>query len=472
MRVLFALLQFMMVAAYAAVLAKVLRSSRGLNPLLGWMVGLGFFLVTPLTIIVLNGSFALPPELGVGQSWGSVDLRTTEFLLPYLIVWTSLVVACMVVYFVLPCSVQEEREVCAVSRRTLERTLWMTMAISVVDWAFMIHLVGGLDVFLVSHWYRRNEDLVSQYGDSFVLLEHLSLANQIVFTSAAALYTSLGLKHRDTKWAFTSVILFFFLVEVVMSGNRIFLACYLLGLLTSCLIYGRRRILLVMLALSPLLILIFSMWASVRHNLTTIPDSVSTALEEESDNSPVKSIINASMDATEGMDTVLLLHIPNDFGDRTPYLYGASYSRSILSFIPRFIYPHKPPNFTMYLAGVYLPGVQTSLNATAVGEMYANFGPLTLLLFPLLSLGMVYLTVWGTKKQSVHGLLLPLLFVLAIWAARSTIEDTVVILVLAYFLIFILRLEKGLSRPFLGNRAVLLGLGDLQGGSPNPILDA
>lgn len=471
MRLLYLLLQTVMVATYTVVLRKVWRSSRSLTPLLGWMVGLGFFLLAPLTIIVLNGGYALSLKLDVGQAWGSVDLTTTEFLLPYLIVWTSLIVSCMAVYFVLPLATQEELHACVVSRRAMERTIWITMALSIVDWMFMIHLVGGLDVFLVSHWYQRNEDLVSQYGDSFVLLEHLSVANQIIFTGAASLYTSLGLKYRNTKWLFTSMTILFFLIEIVMSGNRIFFACYLLGLLTSCLLYGRRRILLAMLGLSPLFVLVFSVWASVRHDLTTIPDSVGTALEDESVNSPVRSIIDASMDATEGMDTLLLLHIPNDFGPSKPYLYGISYSRSITSLIPRFIYPHKPPNFTSFLASVYLPGLETSLNATAVGEMYANFGPLTLFLFPLLSLAMVFLTAWGTQKQSRHALLLPLLFVLAIWAARSTLEDTVVILLLAYLVIFIFRLEKSIYSTTPKNDVEVTDLSQFAGGSSKPVLD-
>jgi hypothetical protein len=456
MRALYLTLQIMLVAAYAVVFAKVLRTSRGLNPLLGWMVGLAFFLLLPLTIVVLNGRFVLPSKLDVGQAWGSVDLTTTEFLLPYLIVWTSLIVSCIAVYFVLPAAAQEERELSAVSRRALERTIWITMAISVMDWMFTIHLVGGFDSFLVSHWYQRGEDLVSQYGDSLVLLEHISQVNQLIFTSAVALYTSLGLKRRDAKWTFASIILLFLLLEIVMSGNRIFFACYLLAVLTSCWIHGRRGILMGMLALSPMIILIFSLWATVRHDLTAIPELLDNAVQEESGNRPIRSVMNVTMDATEGVDTLLLLHIPNDFGNRIPYLYGISYSRALTSPIPRFLYPHKPRNFADFLANVYLPGEETSLNATALGEMYANFGPLTLLLFPLLSLSMVFLTAWATKRHLRHGLLLPLLFMLAVWAARSTLEDSFIMLLLAYSIIFVFRLEKGLSGPTLTRKRVAI----------------
>jgi hypothetical protein len=469
MRVLYILLQLVLVTAYAAVLAKALKASRGLNLLLGWLVGLGFFLLVPLSIIVLNGGFRLPLKFDVGQAWGRVDLSTTEFLLPYLIVWTSLLASCIALYFFLPYSARGVGKENKISLRALERAIWVTIVISLLDWMTLIHLVGGLDVFLVSHWYHRSEDLVSKYGDSFVLLEHLSLVNQLIFTSAAALYTSLGLRSRDTRWKFIAIILLFFLLEIVMSGNRIFFACYLLAFLSACWIHDRRKLFFGMVALSPIIILIFSLWASVRHDLTDISDSLDTALQEESGSPLAASVVNVTMDATEGIDTLLLLHVPNDFGNRVPYLYGVSYSRAITSPIPRFLFPQKPINFTEYLAQVYLPGEETSLNATAVGEMYANFGPLTSVFFPLLSLGIAFLSKRASEEELRHGLLPTLLFVLAIWAARSTLEDSCVMLALAYVIILLFRLEKGLTVSPLNNRVSVAASSGLGRKSLNPV---
>ncbi|MGB8475725.1 MAG: hypothetical protein WCE61_16725 [Candidatus Acidiferrum sp.] len=216
-----------------------------------------------------------------------------------------------------------------------------------------------------------------------------------------------------------------------------------------------------MVALSPIIILIFSLWASVRHDLTDISDSLDTALQEESGNPLAASVVNVTMDATEGIDTLLLLHVPNDFGNRVPYLYGVSYSRAITSPIPRFLFPQKPINFTEYLAQIYLPGEETSLNATAVGEMYANFGPLTLVFFPLLSLGIAFLSKRASEEEVRHGLLPTLLFVLAIWAARSTLEDSLILLVLAYFIISVFRLEKGVSRSPVNHRVAPFGFHEL-----------
>src|SRR5262249_35843539 len=85
--------------------------------------------------------------------------------------------------------------------------LIMTMALSLVDWLINIKLVGGLEAFLLSHWYERGELLVTQLGDSFVLLVHFGMANQVIFMSAAVLYTGLALQRlKIRKWLLSLTI--------------------------------------------------------------------------------------------------------------------------------------------------------------------------------------------------------------------------------------------------------------------------
>ena len=205
------------------------------------MLGLSYFMVLPLLIITLNGGYRSPQSYEM-NGWGDVDLSNVKFLRPYLLIWFSLMFSCGTAYFFPAAIDQKSATAGSVSGKKLERAILTTMTISLVDWAVMIWLAGGLDAFLVSHWYNRIEDLVEQYGAIFVLADHISEANQIVFTGAAALYTSLGLRNRDTKPGFTLLIVLFLLIEVVMSGNRIFFALYLLGFLASSWIFKRKRI--------------------------------------------------------------------------------------------------------------------------------------------------------------------------------------------------------------------------------------
>ena len=443
MRFVYLFLLGILLISYGCTFRRVIRSSEGLTPLLGWLAGLGYFLLSPLALITVLGGYALPPAYDVGQDWHAVTLTNARFLVPFLVVWLCLMGACLAVQLFHVGGRQEARDTpAAVSRQGLERAILITMGLTVVNWTLLVWLVGGIEEFLISHWQQRGEDLVARLGDSYVLADHLFRANQVVFTAAAALYTGLGLKNRDTNWKFTSLIILFFLLEVVLTGNRIYFAIYLIAFFILCLQLRRKKTIIVMLAASPVLILVFSAWSSVRHNLTEIPDSVADYNEADFGNRTTEALINV----TEGINSLLMLHIINDFGNRQDYLYGLTYSRAATSLIPRRFYPQKPENFTLMMANLYLPGEQTSLNATAVGEMYANFGPFSLLLFPLLTAGIALLTQRIARAGQNHAILPVLLFATLVWAARSTVEDNFVCFLLAMFLIFVLRLDKGLRR--------------------------
>src|ERR1700686_704793 len=91
------LLLAILLATYGSALSRVKRNSQGLTPLLGWMVGLGFFMLVPLTILTLNGGFKQPAVYDVEGSWDEVNLASWIFFRPYLVIWLSLMLACLVV---------------------------------------------------------------------------------------------------------------------------------------------------------------------------------------------------------------------------------------------------------------------------------------------------------------------------------------------------------------------------------------
>jgi oligosaccharide repeat unit polymerase len=437
MRFVYLVLLVTLLLTYGSALWRILKYSSGLSPLLGWWAGLGYFLVCPLTLITIAGGFEMPGAYDVGSSWRAVELRSGSFFLPYFLIWLCFQAACLVIYLFGPSKPSDRHSAPVFSIANLERAILTTMGLTVLDWLIMIKLLGGLDAFIVSHWYERGEDLVSRLGDSFVLLEHVSMANQVIFTSAAALYTWLGLSKRPIKKKILVVILLFLVIEMVMTGNRIYLATYLMAFLVSCVICRRNRLLAAVFAASPVVVLVFSAWAAIRHDLTQIPDSVNNYVEADFGN----RTSSALFDITEGMDLLLLMHVIRDFGPKYDYLHGASYSRSVLSFIPRSIYPEKPETFTGALAELYLPNVLTSLNATAIGEMYANFGAATLLLFPFFTWWVIWISNWAVSRDGIHFLGSPILFSLMVWTARSTFEDSFVIFLLVLCLIYIFRLE-------------------------------
>jgi len=84
------------------------------------------------------------------------------------------------------------------------------------------------------------------------------------------------------------------------------------------------------------------------------------------------------------------------------------------------------------------------LNVTEMGEMYANFGPFTILLFPLFTIGVIGLSHWTASLQTLHGLVPSVLFTLMAWTARVTLADSFLVFVLAFLLMSLFQMERGL----------------------------
>jgi hypothetical protein len=437
-------LMAILLVTYASALIRVERRSASLTPLLGWLMGLGFFLLVPLTVLTLHGGYELPPSDGWTEAWTKVNLANPIFFRAYLVIWLSMMLTCLAAFLFGTPPALLGRADHAVSISKLERAIGITMALSIADWIINVWLVGGIAEFAVSHWYLRNEALSERLGGIFTLYTRLSLANQLVFTGAAALHLSWGLRHRNVRWGFTLLIALFLLIEMAMSGNRIFIAFYLLAFLTSSWLYGRRILIGTLLASSPLLVLVFSLWGAVRHDLSKLPDSV-TAETVELD---VRGrALSSLMYATEGHSVLLLMHVVNDFGGKFEYLYGSTYGRLLTFWLPRSVYPNRPLDFTNQAAACYLPGESTSLCATALGEAYANFGIASVLVLPLITWLVTRYGAYLERGVREVPLLSAVSFVVAIWFARCTFAENVFNLVEAAALIWIFRLEVSLDLP-------------------------
>jgi len=442
MRLLYLMMIGLLVFSFWKAMLKLRQKEARLTPILGWMLGLGFFIVAPLTIIVLLGGYEIPSFYEVNANYSKVDLSTGEFFLPVAVIWASLLFSFLIVILLTPGERNAVRRIDAkINESKLKKVLLITGGLAIFTYVTMIQMVGGLEIFLVSHWFKRQEDLVSRLGDWYVLFSQIALADQVLFTAAAVLFGHLQVKSGKFSWRFSTVILLLFLLQIAMTGNRIFFGLYLISFGASCWLYRRKRPLVIFLALAPALILIFSAWNYFRHNLSTIGSDISTYAEGDLGNRSITSL----MDAFEANDTLILLHMINDFGSKHGYLYGGSYARVLYFALPRSIYPEKPPGFALEMGAFYEPGTGVSLAVTQLGECWANFGPLSLLLFPLITAAIVKFSWSQAGEMQNHALLGAAVFVLFIWIARSSFEDNFMTLVLAFGLTAILRLEKGLN---------------------------
>jgi hypothetical protein len=411
------------------------------TPIMGWLVGLGYFVVAPLTILVLRGGYQIPDFYQANARYASVSLSDVRYLIPMLVIWLSLLLAFQSVLLLRP---QKKSSWSAaelpLNDRRLRRAVFFTLTLSILDCLFTVWRAGGLESFLISHWYLRQEESVARFGDLFVLYAQLSLANQVVFTAVAALFTARQLQLRKSEWRILALIGFGLVLQMVISGNRIFIALYGLSFLTACWTYQRKRLVGAILLLSPLALLFFSAWASLRSDLSSIAEKLPGYVERDIQSRAMTTL----MDTTEGASVMQLIHMVNDFGDKFNYLYGSTYSKAITFIVPRVLYPDKPQNYPVQIAKLYEPGEVTSLNTTQLGELYANFGVFTVLLLPFVTIMILLLSTALTEKIEDHALLLTALFLLLIWFARSSFEDNFIMFIFTAALIWGLRLQQGL----------------------------
>ena len=421
---------------------KLRRRGAEMTPILGWMLGLAFFILGPLTLIVLHGGYEIPSFYRVNSLYSRVDLSTGEFFLPIVTVWATLLFSFLIVIWFTGDARKPARKIeRSIDEDRLKKVLLVTGGLGIFTYVAMIQMVGGLEVFLVSHWFKRQEELVARLGDWYVLFTQLSLGVQILFTAAAVLFAELQVKQRNFHRRFSGLIFLLFLLQIVMTGNRIFFGLFLLSFLASCWLHRRKRQIVIFLIAAPALIFLFSAWNYFRHDLSTIGEDVTTYAEGDLGNRAITSL----MDTFEGNDTLILLHMINDFGFTNEYLYGGSYARILYFAVPRSIYPEKPPGFSLEMGARYEPGTGASLAVTALGECWANFGPLSLLLFPLITVGILNLSSARAEYFRNHALLGTTAFLLFIWIARSSFEDNFLTFTLAIALSTILGLEKGLG---------------------------
>ncbi len=432
--------------SYWRALSRARDERTPFTPLMGWLVGLGYFVVAPLAILVLHGGYRIPDFYEANARYAVVDLSSSQYIIPMLVVWLALLFAFQVVVVLRPKKkVGWSASDLALNDKKIRSIILLTFGISILDCYFTIWRSGGLESFLISHWYLRQEESFARFGELFVLYAQLSLANQIVFVAAAALFTARNLQLRKSEWRFAILIGLGLVLQMIMSGNRIFIALYGLSFLTACWIYQRKKLIGTVLLISPLVLIFFSAWAYFRHDISTIADDlpgyVDTSRDMES------RAMTTLMNTTEGTNVMQLLHMVNDFGDEFSFFYGLTYSKAITFVIPRALYPNKPENYPVQIAKLYEPGEVASLGTTQLGELYANFGVLAVLLLPLFTTLILLFSTKLVGRSENHALLLAVIFLLSISFARTSFEDNFITFCFSAFLIWGLRLQRGLCVP-------------------------
>jgi hypothetical protein len=73
MRVIYILLVALLLLSFWKVITRLRRRHAVLTPILGWIAGLSFLMLTPLILIVLTGGFEYPFFYGMNETYAKVE---------------------------------------------------------------------------------------------------------------------------------------------------------------------------------------------------------------------------------------------------------------------------------------------------------------------------------------------------------------------------------------------------------------
>lgn len=434
-------------------LQRQIKYYRTLTPVMGWLAGLFFFIVLPLTFIILNQGYEKPGYPLIAGLWGMITTRPSTFLQPFLMIWLTLVLTNLTVIFFTPRYITRNEEAIQSNKKwivsiiQLKRILLTSILISFIFFGINIFLGGGLSNYFSQHWYFRFDEYSQKLGLLFTFYLKVYSTNQIILASATGLLIVSAInKQWQNNYRLLAFSILTMLLHMVMSGNRIYIAVVFIYMFTAMISFlDAKKLIKFSLYLLPI-VPIFSIWAYIRGNIVNL----SAALQNYATtiNQASSKIMTTMMDLTEGSDSMVLIKVMHDFGNTQPFLHGETYLKALTSVLP---IAHVE-SLSITLAKIYQPGIPSSMNSTALGEMWANFGYFTILLIPLFTFLIMGIGNYLYNHLNKRVLLNSVLFVILIWMARSVFADNFQLLVLSFLMIWGFRYEKNLYYCSHGNK--------------------
>ncbi len=313
----------------------------------------------------------------------------------------------------------------------------------ILDIAANIAMRGGIRNYFLLHWYTRNADSLERYGDLFVLYLFFGLGLQLTLTSVASLAMLRKLQSGAGGWAL-GISLTTMALNMVATGNRIFIALFLLFIGSAAIFPRRYAAIAKMTLLLPVLVVVFAIWAQVRclvRSWRGADRHLDSGAAHEGNH-----VLNRLIDVTEGTNIIFLLNVSKDFGQRFEFLSGQTFLKTFTFWIPRSVYPDKPESFLRDRR----PPVrarrrdQHQLDDQVASELFANFGYLTLLLLPFVTVVVQWVDGWISSRHRRNPVLCVALFLAFAWMARASFSDTLAMIGFTACIVLGLRLQNGL----------------------------
>ncbi|EJS74034.1 O-antigen polymerase [Bacillus wiedmannii] len=428
-------LVLMLIAIFIGCFIRLKNNGYVYTPIFAFVIGIAYFILFPFSVLTFIEKFSLNPLSGATGYWASVDLNNSYFMYPFFIIWISLLLCGVSILLFTPKLSLDKKQHFVIDEKSYKKIVFIiiaSMAWLTMDWTLKFIQFGGISEYLNLHWYMRNDILFNEYGSLFVYLTKFTQANMVIFTGMSVLYTLILFSKEMNKRGklFLSIFIFLFHILIIfLTGNRIYFAIFLLLTFSGFIIFNYRKQIVISVSLLPVLLIIFSAWSYTRsmlHDLDTALQNYFASFSDLSD-----SFVSMLFDITEGANVLVAFHIINDYGNIYEYLHGATYSRVLTSFIPDL--SNKIDSFTVIIGSNYMPGTNVSLNSTIIGELYANFGLLLILILPILAVFLILLS--QRLNMRVAPIVTCVIGVLICWFVRSVFSDNFLLSIITVFII-------------------------------------
>ncbi|MGR3766038.1 O-antigen polymerase [Rossellomorea sp. NS-SX7] len=431
------LLNMLLIVMFFISFKKLKKSNNGFSPIFGFLMGVIYFILFPFTLLTFIESFKVNPLSGAKGVWSSVDLNNPVFHYPYFVIWTVLFLISLII-IIYPFKTKESNSEFLLQAfekniTKIKFILVISILIQSIDWGVVIIEFGGISGYFGHHWYMRNDLMFNTYGSLYVIFVKIIHSNKLIFTGTSILLTLyITLKYKKINLLtnpllLTSVV--FHLLIVVITGNRIYFAIYLLFVFANFILLNVYKPIYKLLILSPVVLFIFSAWSYTRSSLTNLDTAVNNYVQVFSDFE--YAIVSMLFDISEGANILAAFHIIKDYGKVFELLNGLTFLKVIYPIFPDFI--EKVDSFTVIAGRIYEPGTNLSLNSTMVAEFYANFGTWSLILIPMLTLIIVLISKYVNFYSS--PILAIMLCEVFLWSVRSVFSDNFISMIIVAFLL-------------------------------------
>jgi hypothetical protein len=414
----------------------------------GIKVGILYFLLIPLWIAAVTGLLPVPIDfLGTlipDLRWGP-DAEFISYMM------APLVVLPIFLIFIRPLLVRQNRLEAASALNGRDGFyLWTYLSLYILV-ALVVYVISGLSAG--GHWYRTREEFLINYGVTGAFLQYSIVATRVLFLSTIIV----GWLRGSTN--LKKVILFIVIVcaiDLYITGNRIFTLQCALVLAVAMIRKRRVKTLMLCFALAIPFGVFMGVFRWIRSYLHDYTGSgfagavagLSKGFQFAADQVLTNGfgVVDFISSATESVNVNVYYAIVRSFSAGNDYLYGGSYLKLFVFAVPRSIWADKPDSITAAVGKILAPGTGVSLITTLFGECYANFGPLTFFVAPILIASAGFIVYGMLRREAVSGIIC---FVTAFTLIRMPYSDVIVtVVIIAVIVLAVRSVRRMLSLKF------------------------